>query len=174
MSMNRVLLLMLLLFLLEGTVMPWLIPEGYGSRIIPHFVFVIVMYSALYGTRHRALLLGAGFGLLQDIIYYGHLIGANAFIMGLIGYFTGVWLERRRVTVMMAIAVIGFGCILYDTTLLYVYKVFRLSNASYAWALLEYILPSMFLQLVFALACYIPVRKIFESQHISNSDSDDE
>lgn len=174
MSMNRLMVWMLLLFVIEGSVMPWIIPAGYGGRIIPHFIFVIVIYSALYGSRHRALLLGACFGLLQDIVYYGHLIGAHAFIMGLIGYFTGVLLERRRVTVMMAIAVIGFACILYDTSLLYIYKVFRITNASYAWALLNHILPSLFLQLGFALICYIPVRKMLESRTSAATESEEE
>lgn len=174
MSMNRIIGLMLLLFLIEGAIMPWIIPAGYGDRIIPHFIFVIVLFSALYGNRHQALMLGAGFGLLQDLIYYGHLIGGHFFMMGLIGYFTGVLLERKRVTVMMALTVIGFACILYDTALLYIYKVFRITDASYAWALLNHILPSLFLQIAFALACYIPVRRIFESRSKAMPDSEEE
>lgn len=174
MTMNRVIIMMLILFIIEGAVMPWIIPAGYGSRIIPHFIFVIVIFSALYSNRHRALLLGVCFGLLQDIVYYGNLIGANAFMMGLIGYFTGLLLERRRVTITMALAVIGFGCLLYDTALLYLYKVFRITNESYAWALIDYILPSLFLQLTFALVCYVPVRKIFEAQLQSNMEREEE
>lgn len=174
MSMNRIVAWMLLLFMLEGGLVPWLIPEGFGDRIIPHFIFVIVMYSALYGNRHQALMLGAGFGLLQDIVYYGHLIGGHAFIMGLIGYFAGVLLERKRPTVMMALTMIGFGCILYDTTLFYLYKVFRITDAAYAWALLNHILPSLFLQLAFALAVYIPVRRIFESRSKTAPEGEEE
>lgn len=117
MSMNRILLLMFLLFIIEGTVMSWIIPAGFGHRIIPHFVFVIVIFSGLYSRRHLALLLGICFGMLQDIVYFGHLLGTNAFIMGLMGYFTGVLLERRRSTIMMAISVIGFACLLYDSVI---------------------------------------------------------
>jgi rod shape-determining protein MreD len=174
MSMNRIIVLMLILFVFEGAVMPWIIPAGFGSRIIPHFIFVAVVFSALYSNRHLALLLGVSFGLLQDIVYFGHLIGAHAFIMGLIGYFTGVLLERRRATVMLAVSIIGFACILYDTALFFIYKVFRITNESYAWALLDYILPSLFLQLAFALACYVPARRIFESQTKANPEKDEE
>lgn len=174
MSMNRIVGLMLLIFIIEGAIMPWIIPEGYGDRFIPHFIFVIVLYSALYGNRHQALLLGAGFGLLQDIVYYGHMIGGHFFIMGLIGYFTGVLLERKRATVMTALTVIGFACILYDTTLFYIYKVFRITDASYAWALLNHILPSLFLQLAFALACYVPIRLMFESRNKTVSEGEEE
>ncbi|MBH5317155.1 rod shape-determining protein MreD [Paenibacillus sp. GSMTC-2017] len=174
MSMNRIVCLMLLLFVIEGTLIPWIIPEGFGDRIIPHFIFVVVLFSALYGNRHQALFLGAGFGLLQDIVYYGHLIGGHFFIMGLIGYFTGVVLERKRVTIMMALTVIGFACILYDTTLFFIYKVFRITSAEYAWALINHILPSLFLQLAFALIIYVPVRRIFETRNNSVSEKDEE
>lgn len=174
MSMNRIVVIMLLVFVVEGAIMPWVIPDGYGGRVIPHFNFVIVIYSALYGNRHQSLLLGAGFGLLQDIVYYGHLIGGHLFIMGLIGYYTGVLLERKRVTVLMAITVIGFACILYDTSLFFIYKVFRITDAHYAWALLNHILPSLFLQLAFALVFYNSIRRMFESRMKAASDGEEQ
>ncbi|MDQ6418627.1 rod shape-determining protein MreD [Paenibacillus sp. LHD-117] len=174
MSMNRILALMLLVFVIEGALMPWIIPEGFGARIIPHFIFVIVLFSALYGNRHQALLLGSAFGLLQDVVYFGQLLGVNFFAMGLLGYFTGVLLERKRATVMMAITVIGFACIIYDSSLFFIYKVFRITSASYAWALLNHILPSLFLQIAFALAVYVLVRRIFESRKESGADSEEE
>ena len=174
MSMNRIVVLMFFVFILEGALMPWLIPAGFGERIIPHFVFVFVLYSALYGNRHQALLLGVGFGLLQDIVFYGHLIGAHTFLMGLIGYFTGVLFTARKATLMMAVAVVGLACLLYDSTLLFIYKVFKISTADYAWALLHYILPSLFLQLVFMLLCYIPLRKMFQSTQKIQTEDDGE
>ena len=172
--MNRFVLCMLGLFMLEGTIVPWLIPGSLDGRLIPHFIFVIVLLSALYGNRHQALILGAGFGLLQDVVYYGNLMGAHFFIMGLTGYFTGVLLERKRVTIMMALSVIGFGCILYDTALYFIYNVFRITNTTYAWSLLHHILPSLFLQLAFALAFYVPVRRIFEARYKAAAENDEE
>lgn len=174
MSMNRIILLMFLLFIMEGAVMPWIIPAGLGHRIIPHFVFVIVIFSGLYSRRHLALLLGVSFGMLQDVVYFGHLLGINAFIMGLMGYFTGVLLEHRRSTLMMAISIIGFACLLYDSVIYFIYRVFRIANESYAWALIDHILPSLFLQLAFALACYVPARKLFEGQTKVKSEKDEE
>lgn len=163
MSMNRLILVMFLLFIIEGTIMHWIIPHGYVGRIVPHFTFVFVMYASLYSGRHRALLFGISFGLLQDIVFFGHLIGVNAFIMGLIGYFTGVLLERRRSTLLTALSVIGLGCIIYDTLVYFIYSVFRFTNESYAWALLDHILPSLFLQMAFALASYVPARRLYEN-----------
>lgn len=172
--MNRIVGLLLLLFIVEGAIMPWIIPAGYGSRIIPHFVFVSVIYCALYSGRHRALMLGAGFGMLQDVVYFGHLMGPHAFTMGLIGYFTGALLERRRATLMMAISIIGFASILYDTSVFFINRVFRITDEAYAWALIDYILPSLFLQLAFALVCYVPARRIFEGQAKANPEKAEE
>lgn len=174
MSMNRVVVLMLLVFVLEGALMPWLIPAGYGDRLIPHFVFVLMMYAALYGSRYQALLLGLGFGLLQDIVFYGHFIGAHTFLMGLIGYFTGYLFSSRKVTLMMAVAIVGLAYLVYDSTLLFIYKVFKISNADYAWALLHHILPSLFLQLMFMLICYIPVRKMFQSLQKKQTETEED
>lgn len=162
--MNRIILLMLVIFVLEGALLPWLIPNSYSDRVIPHFLFVLVILSALYGSRYQALILGMSFGLLQDIIYYGHVIGPHFFFMGLIGYLVGVVLERRKTTLLLAISVVGFACLAYDSALYFVYSIFRITNGSYQWALIQYILPSLFLQLAFTLCIYVPVRKMFEKR----------
>lgn len=161
MSMNRIVLIMLAVFILEGALVPWLIPSSFNDRIIPHFTFVFVMFAAMYGSRHQALLLGGAFGILQDIMYYGHVLGVNFFFMGLIGYGFGILLEKRKATLLLAISAIGFACLAYDSALYFIYKVFQLTSGSYPWALIQYILPSLFLQLVFALCIYVPVRKMF-------------
>jgi rod shape-determining protein MreD len=171
---NRLILVMLLLFIVEGTIMPWLIPAELTGRIVPHFMFVFVIFAALYSGRHRALFFGICFGFLQDVVYFGHLMGVNAFAMGLIGYYTGVLLERRRSTLLTALSVIGLGCILYDTIVYFVNMVFRITNETYAWALMDHILPSLFLQLVFALAVYVPARRLFESHLKLNPEAEEE
>ncbi|MFF2480551.1 rod shape-determining protein MreD [Paenibacillus sp. NPDC058071] len=163
-GLNRLIGIMFLIFIIEGAIMPWLVPAQFSGRLISHFVFVFVMYAALYRGRHQALLLGIGFGLLQDVVFYGHLIGLHGFAMGLLGYFAGLLLEKRRSTLLTALSVIGLGCILYDSMIYFTYSVFRITNESYAWALLDHILPSLFLQLAFALAVYVPARKWFESR----------
>ncbi|QAY65162.1 rod shape-determining protein MreD [Paenibacillus protaetiae] len=174
MSINRLIGFMLLLFIVEGTIMPWVIPAGYTTRIVPHFVFVVVIFSALYSNRHRALFLGAGFGLLQDVAYYGHMIGPNLFFMGILGYYTGVLFENKRVTLLAALSVIGINYILYDSMMYGIYFAFRITNESFAWALMDHILPSLFLQLAFALLVYVPLRKHLESAVKKKLDKDEQ
>ncbi|WP_336784516.1 rod shape-determining protein MreD [Paenibacillus sp. MMO-177] len=169
---NRLILVMLLLFIVEGAIMPWLIPFELTGRLVPHFMFVFVVFAALYSGRHRALFFGISFGFLQDVVYFGHLMGVNAFAMGLIGYYAGVLLERRRSTLLTALSVVGLGSILYDTIVYFVNMVFRITNETYAWALMDHILPSLFLQLVFALAVYVPARRLFDSHLRPNAEEE--
>ncbi|MFD0962330.1 rod shape-determining protein MreD [Paenibacillus chungangensis] len=172
--MNRIVPIMILLFVLEGALVPWLIPESIDDRLIPHFIFVMVIFAALYRGRFAALVLGAGFGLLQDIVYYGHMLGVHFFLMAIIGYFTGLLLEKKRVTLLMAMSVIGLSCIVYDSITFGIYAVFRITNASYTWSLIHYIVPSLFLQLAFALALYIPLRRMFQSRISTGADDEEE
>ncbi|CAM4363350.1 rod shape-determining protein MreD [Paenibacillus tarimensis] len=173
MNLRLAVFLMVLLFLFEGTIYPWLIPGSLEGRLVPHFVFVFVLYSALYSARHTALTLGLIFGLLQDIVYYGHLLGVHSFAMGICGYLTGLMLEHRRSTIMMALSAIGIGSLFYDSLVYFIYKAFQITSETYAFALIEHILPSLFLQLGFALALYIPARRMFENSGKGSADDVD-
>lgn len=175
MNIHRIVLLMLAVFILEGALLPWIIPSSLADRIFPHLNFVLVMFAAIYSTRHYALGLGLGFGLLQDIMYYGNVIGIHFFFMGIIGYGVGILFERKRINVLIVISIIGIAYLLYDCAVYGTYLVFELVNGSFAWALLTYILPSLFFQLLFAIIVFIPARKMFEKLVQANySDSTEE
>ncbi|WP_219837972.1 rod shape-determining protein MreD [Paenibacillus sp. R14(2021)] len=162
MSLQRIIGVMLLFFLTEGTVFYWLLPDSMVGRIVPHFTLAFVLFAALYRGRHTALVLGMAFGLLQDLAFYGRIIGVHSFAMGLVGYLTGLLLERKRSTLLMALFVISVSTLVNDTVVYIIYRVFRLTNQSFQWALSQHMIPSLFLQLLFALAMYIPVRRWFE------------
>lgn len=162
MKVHWIILIMFLLFLVEGTLMNWLLPLEWLHRVVPHFVFVFVLFASLYAGRHVALMLGIAFGMLQDIVFYGQLLGVHSFTMGLCGYLLGLMLEFKRVPMLTALSVIGMGCLLLDTLTFLIYTVFKINSLPYVWALSNHILPSLFLQLLFALACYVPARRWFE------------
>lgn len=167
MNIHRIVLLMLAFFIIEGALMPWLIPASLADRLFPHFNFVLVIYAAIFSSRHYALALGLGFGLLQDILYYGHAIGIHFFFMGIIGYGVGIIFERKRLNVLVVISIIGIAYLAYDCAVYGINYVFKLVNGTFPWALLTYILPSLFFQLLFAVIIYIPARKWFEKLVLS-------
>lgn len=174
MSMQRIILVMLLFFIAEGTVFYWLLPESLVGRIVPMFTLAFVLFSALYRGRHTALILGMSFGLLQDLAFYGLIIGVHSFSMGLVGYMTGLLMERKRSTLLMALTMIGLSTLVYQTLNHFIYQVFRLTDQTFEWALLEHILPSLFLQLLFALIIYVPARRWFEGSGKKKSEEEEE
>ncbi|MFD0713969.1 rod shape-determining protein MreD [Paenibacillus sp. GCM10027626] len=162
MSMQRIVAFMLLLFFSEGSLFYWLLPDSLVSRVVPHFTFAFVLFAALYRGRHTAVLLGLFFGLLQDAAFYGNIIGVHSFAMAVIGYLVGLTMEKRRSTMLMGLSVIVLSTLVYETIIYYIYRLFRLTHQTYEWALMDHILPSLFLQFGFALIFYIPARRWYE------------
>jgi len=174
MSIQRIILVMLLFFFSEGTIFYWLLPDSLVGRVVPQFVLAFVLFAGMYRGRHTALLLGLFFGLLQDIAFYGRIIGVDSFTFALVGYLCGLLLEGRRSTLLMALSMIGLFTFISSTIVHYIYRVFKLTTLSYEWALFNHILPSLFLQLLFALLLYVPARRWFEGSLKKNKEDEDE
>lgn len=173
MSMQRIVGVMLLFFLVEGTLFYWLVPSSMVDRIIPHFTLAFVLYASLYRGRHSALILGMAFGLLQDLAFYGRIIGVHSFTMGLVGYMTGLLMERRKSTLLMALTMIGISTLVCDTIVYFIYRVFRLTDQTFEWALYQHMIPSLFLQLLFSLAIYVPARRWFEGSFVAKKEEEE-
>lgn len=170
---QRVIFVMLLLFLIETTIVPWLVPDAWYGRAAPHFVFVFALYAGLYRGRHEALLLAFSFGLLQDIVFYGHMLGVHALTMGVAAYLTGLLLERRRSPLLLAMGAILLANLFYDSAVYGIYRAFRITQMTYDFVLIHSIAPSLFVQLGFALAVYIPARRLFESSAKKQSEEEE-
>ncbi|MCR8846251.1 rod shape-determining protein MreD [Paenibacillus sp. SC116] len=174
MNRNWMILFLLILFFIEGSVVPHLIPDGWYGRIAVQFVFVVVLFHGVYAHRHTALLMGLGFGLLHDIVYYGQIIGPHSFTMGFLGYLAGYVFNVRHKTMVMMLFVVLIGSFLYQTIIFGIYTLFSLSHFTYQQALLDYIIPSMFVQLIFALIVYVPLRKWFDMIQGNNKKDSEE
>jgi rod shape-determining protein MreD len=174
MSMQRIVLVMLLFFIAEGTIFYWLLPDSLVGRVVPMFTLAFVLFSALYRGRHTALILGMSFGLLQDLAFYGRIIGVHSFAMGLVGYLTGLLMERKRSTLLMAVTMVGISTLVYQTLVHFIYRVFRLTDQTFEWALFQHMLPSLFLQLLVVIAIYVPVRRWFEGSSKKKSEEEEE
>src|SRR5689334_14420344 len=91
-------IILFILFLFEGTVMPMIIPTAWHSNVIvaPHFTFIVILFMAIYVSRHWALAYGLIFGMLHDFVYYGPMIGTYTFGMGLASYLIGLISYRSK------------------------------------------------------------------------------
>ncbi|MFD2612570.1 rod shape-determining protein MreD [Paenibacillus gansuensis] len=161
---RNLILILLALFVLEGSVLPWLIPGSWQEqvRLAPHLVFVFIIYIALYINRYYALTFGLMFGALHDMIYYGHMLGNYTFSMAVVAYLAGLLLGRGAsglAQTLFAVLVFNF---LLDSLIFGIYTLFSKVNVEYTWAVLHQIIPSLFLNVLFALIIYIPARRFLE------------
>lgn len=155
-------LLLFLLFIVEGTIMPWLLPDAWEMRIIPNLVFIVILFVTVYHHRHTALILGLTFGMLHDVVFYGRILGAHSFAMGVSAYLIGLIFQLPRAPLPLMMTVVLLGSLLEDSVLFAIYSVFNLSRVSYDWALLHHMLPTMLFHFAVALLLYVPLRKQIE------------
>ncbi|MFE4714487.1 MULTISPECIES: rod shape-determining protein MreD [Paenibacillus] len=155
-------LLLFLLFILEGTVLPRLIPNAWQMRVIPNLVFIVILFVTVYHHRHTALILGLSFGMLHDIVFYGRILGAHSFAMGVSAYLIGLIFQTPRAPLPLMMTVVLLGSLLSDTILFGIYSVFNLNQEPYSWAILEYMLPSMLFHFAIGLLLYVPLRRQLE------------
>lgn len=154
----------LVLFLLETTVFHWIIPLGWQQNIsiTPRFVMAIVLFVALFGGRHFALVLGLVFGLLYDLVFYGYMIGPYAFGMGLIGYITGLIFRKKADRFMATIVIITLGLFSLEMIHFGIYRLFRIIDFTLSWTFVHHMLPSLLINLLFTLIVYNPMRFVLE------------
>ncbi len=154
--------IMLMLFLLEGSLLPWVIPGGLQSQIAPHLVLIAVIFCGFFVGRHYAMAAGLLFGFMHDILYYGYMLGIYAFAAGLTGYGAGLFPNRHHWNVMHVLAATAGGLIFFDAVVYLLYTFFVINEESWTWLLLHRFLPSLAFNLLMALLLYVPIRTLLE------------
>jgi rod shape-determining protein MreD len=169
---NRVILLTMLLIVIESSVVPWLVPSPWTDRLLPHLSFIMTLLVAGFAGRHRAFLFGLGFGLLQDMLFYGHLIGPYGFGMGLIGYLAGLLSENRTSTTLgFFMWVVMIGSVMLDSIVFFIYKLFRLTDLQYGYVFYWQVAPTALLELLIALLLYVPFRRFLVKPSLSSGEA---
>lgn len=153
------------LFLLEGTVIPLMFPSGWLSRmdVSTHLTFVVILFFAIYVSRHWAFAFGLAFGMLHDIVYYGPMLGTYAFAMGLISYLIGLLSFYSKGNMVTSLLLILLGNFLLEAIIYGIYSVFQITQISIHFALTYHIIPSLIINLLFAILIYVPLRKLLEN-----------
>lgn len=160
MRVNRVILCTILLVLIENSVVPWLVPDEWSDRLLPHLSFIMTLLVAGFAGRHRAFLFGLSFGLLQDMLFYGHLIGPYGFGMGLVGYLAGLITEKRLyMTLGYLMWMVVIGSVVLDSAVFFIYKLFNLTELEYGHIFYWQVAPTTLLQVCIALLMYVPFRR---------------
>ncbi|MEX2461498.1 MAG: rod shape-determining protein MreD [Paenibacillaceae bacterium] len=153
------------LFIFEGTVMPLIAPAAWQSRIdvTSHFTLIVILFLAIYVGRHWALAYGLAFGMLHDIVYYGPMLGTYTFGFGLVSYLIGLLSLYFRASMLTSLLLIVAGNLILEFIFYGIYRVFQITHISVHFALTYHILPSLLINLLFAILVYLPIRKLLEN-----------
>lgn len=162
---NRfVAVLLFVVFILEGTIVNWLLAfySGHQISIAPHLVLVIVLMVAMQRNRHIGLAFGLVFGFIHDIVYASPMIGPHAFAMALAAYGAGVAAGRIKLNMAMTFFIISLSIVIHDLMVFSLYRMFRVTAMAYAEMITELLTPAILFNLLFAVIIYVPVRKMLE------------
>lgn len=170
---NKIIWLMIFfVFILEGTMVHWLIPTDWynGLQVAPQFVLVLVLFVSINRNRHLGLFFGLLFGLLHDVVYGSPMIGPHSFSMGLAAYSAGVIAKRLKITMSSSLFMISFFIVLYDVANFSLFRMFRVINVTFGTTFSDFIMPTLLFNLLFAVIIYVPARKWLESSQDHRED----
>ena len=162
---NRIVSLILIaFFLLEGTLIHWLLPSAWQTKLMlaPHLTFVVILLVSLLRNRHLGAAFGLVFGLMHDIVYATPMIGAHAFSMAMVAYIAGVAASRIKLNIAMTFFIIALCLVFYDYTVFSIYQLFRVTILSYSTMATQHLMPTLLFNLLFAVLIYVPARRWLE------------
>jgi len=162
-------------FLLESALLPWITPIEWRHdlSIYPKLVLIGAVFIAVFTNRHVGAAYGLAFGMLQDVQFYGHMIGVNAFAYALAAYFAGLLIRPNLVNLVSVFLIQLSALLLYETSTYALYRLFSVTDSDFGWMFVHGMLPSILISLFLALALYIPTRKWLEAPR-PQRDSNDE
>src|SRR5690625_1171741 len=122
-----------LFFLLETVVLPAVIPADWRSGILlsPHLVLVIVVYGSILIGRYFGFVTGLMFGLLYDVLFYGHMLGLYTSGIAFTAYVAGWVSENLRPSFYSTQLIMFVTLIIYDHYIYGIYRLFNIVNEAY-------------------------------------------
>ncbi|MGG1515777.1 rod shape-determining protein MreD [Paenibacillus oryzisoli] len=166
--MNRhvIWLILLGLLIVQGSLLVWILPSSWQSNVYvtPHLMLVFILFIGLFHHRHAALIYGLVFGLLHDFTYYGAMLGVYSFGMGLTGYLAGLVQRRQPNLIFYNLVITAVGLFLFECINYGINRLFKLITVDFQFALTHYMLPTVLFNLLIALICYVPIRKLLEGR----------
>lgn len=151
----------LFLFVLEGTVVQVLL-SGWSDlhlAIVPRFVVVMLIYAALFLGQGQGLVMGLFFGLLYDVIY-GSVIGIYGFTMAIVAYLTGVVFKIFQQNIFLVLITVLLALVAFEYMVYGLFWLIDWAPLSMELFFFEKLLPSLILNMIFALLVAYPARLI--------------
>lgn len=153
--------LLMLCFLLEGALLPWLLPfpQAGGLFAAPRLVLVTILFVSVLRNRHLGLVLGMVFGFMQDIVYDSPMLGAHGFSMAAAAYAAGAIRYRSKSGITFFFVIMIYGLAFYELSVYALYRLFLVMDLTLGEFLARQFAPTLLLALLMAILLYVPARK---------------
>lgn len=153
--------LLLLFFLLEGGLFPWLlpVPRAEGFAMMPRLVMTGILYLAMMRSRNLGLACGLAFGFLQDVVYDSPMLGVHGFSMAAAAYAAGTAGMRVKAGIVLPFAILALGLAANELIVFALYRLFQIMDMALSDFLVRQLAPTLLLNLLLAVALFVPARK---------------
>src|SRR5690606_17859584 len=123
-------LLVLLFFLLDGALFPWLLPQPRpdGFAVSPRLALAGILFAAMFRNRNLGLALGLVIGFMQDIVHHGPMLGVHAFGMTVSAYVAGTVGMKAKKGVLLPLVAMALGLVLHESIAFSLYLLFQTAD----------------------------------------------
>ena len=162
-------LILLGLFILQGTLLVWLIPSAWQSSVICYTPFntgIHFVYRTFSSSSYRI-------NLWAFVRTYCTILTimdrCSVYIpsgWGLPAIWPDLAQRRQPNLIFYNLLITGVGLLLFEFINYGINRLFKLIDIDLKFALTHYMLPSVLFNLLIALICYVPIRKLLEGKRI--------
>ncbi|QKS71845.1 rod shape-determining protein MreD [Paenalkalicoccus suaedae] len=157
-----VILVLLFLFLFEGTVFQIFAPDLRGAdyQLIPRFMFMLILFTGIFRGRSHGLFYGIVLGLLYDIVY-SPILGIYTFGMGFTAYLLSISTMYVKNRLPLVVFIIVDGVVMLEYYVYGMMSLLSITDLSHENILTMRFIPSFIMNGVVIAVLAFPLRLWF-------------
>ncbi|MCL1630512.1 rod shape-determining protein MreD [Sporolactobacillus sp. CPB3-1] len=163
MKQSKIFILLLFLFLIQGTVMPLLpFSDAWGKvQPVSEFVFVALILTSFFGSLSLSLRYALIFGFLTDIVY-SSILGVYAFCFGVTVYLVHALSKWVNLNAVMTVLLVSLGICMVQAEIYLIYSMIGIAKQQIEFFFQYHLLPTIGLNALFTLLLYYPYKRLLE------------
>jgi len=149
-----------------------LLPDIFSNSntiLVPHFLIVVIIFTAIYGDRKQGLIYGIIFGLLFDIVYT-EIIGVYLFMIPLVTNIVAWLMKLLQSNIFVVSFVTLIGITLLELGVYEMNFLIGITNIDFISFLNVRLLPTLILNTIYIIIVAFPLKKFMDSYAKSLND----
>jgi rod shape-determining protein MreD len=150
----------LLLLIFESLFVQFLPASLFNSHkiLVPHFLFVSILFLTIFGNEKHGIIYGFIFGLLFDIVYT-EIIGIYLFLFPLIAYVVAKIMKVLQSNIFIGSFVALIGVALLEMGVLEMDTLIHITDMDFMTFLKMRLLPTSLLNIIFIILAAFPLKR---------------